>query len=114
MVCLSVHRPLNDDDDCAGAGLLRVGVTTYYASLRYVAVGPGVFVGLPHLRRRPHAILGSTHDLGRGTGARRHRQPYYRTVLPFRFADLCASRSTTSFLLKLSSDSSSSFGFVRF
>jgi hypothetical protein len=102
-VRLPVHRPAVDDDDRASPALLRIGATAHGASLWYGALRPSVLGGLSDLCLRPHAILGSAHDFGRGTRPYHERLRHDRTVVSFCPADVRTSRSTTSQPVKLSS-----------
>ena|SRR5215469_9257351 len=103
LVCLVLHRPVFDDDDCAVSGLLRTGATANCASLLYSEVRPSILVGLSDLCLQPHAIFGIAHDLGRGARPCYERLRHDPTVISSCAADFCTSRTPTSQLVKLSS-----------
>src|SRR5215472_16978065 len=95
LVCLVLHRPVFDDDDCAVSGLLRTGATANCASLLYSEVRPSILVGLSDLCLQPHAIFGIAHDLGRGARPCYERLRHDPTVIPFCAADSCPPHTTT-------------------
>jgi len=103
LVCLVLHRPVLDDDDCAVSGLLRIGITANCASLLYSEVRPSIVVGLSDLRFQPRAILSIAYDFGRGTRPCHKGLGYDPRVISFGAADIRTSRTTTSQPVKLSS-----------
>ncbi len=100
LVCRPGHRPAVDDHDRAGLGLLRIGATADGASVLLDPV-PCFLGGLPHLCRRPHAVVGSAPDFRHGTRPYHKRPQYYRTIVPFCPADFRTLRPTPSQPVKL-------------
>src|SRR5690348_9882583 len=103
LVCLVLHRPVFDDNDCAVSGLLRIGATANCASLLYSEVRPSILVGLSDLCFQPHAILSIADEFGRGTHPCHKGLRYDPRVISFCPADIRTSRTTTSQPVKLSS-----------
>ena len=81
LVRFPVRRPNGDDNDRAGLGLLRIGPTARCASLLFGAVRPSPSGDLPDLRLRPHAILGSAHDVGSGSQPYHERLRHHRALV---------------------------------